>query len=123
MTELEQIQHMQQMQEQLNIFWAGNSWKKYRYLGSWIQSKTLRTTTISVGAYQTHYEIRRRRTNDQCGEHRFFVLQKPVKCSFRLTMRSWGIPEKRASNVAEEDIQMAIQNTDIFDFLVDVIIH
>jgi histone H3/H4 len=39
-----------------------------------------------------------------------------------LTLRSWGYSEKnKRRTLQKEDIQTAIRNTDIFDFLVDVI--
>jgi histone H3/H4 len=39
-----------------------------------------------------------------------------------LTLRAWGYSEKnKRRTLQKEDIQTAIRNTDIFDFLVDVI--
>ncbi|KAF1778589.1 Histone-fold [Phytophthora cactorum] len=120
LTEAEQAQHQLQMEQQLKSFWA---------------KQLLEMEQLEVGSeqdFKNHNDLplaRIKRIMKSDEDVRMISAEAPVlfakACEMfilELTLRSWGYSEKnKRRTLQKEDIQTAIRNTDIFDFLVDVI--
>ncbi|CEG36566.1 nuclear transcription factor y subunit c-9 isoform 1 [Plasmopara halstedii] len=120
LTEAEQAQHQLQMEQQLKAFWA---------------KQLLEMEQLEVGSeqdFKNHNDLplaRIKRIMKSDEDVRMISAEAPVlfakACEMfilELTLRSWGYSEKnKRRTLQKEDIQTAIRNTDIFDFLVDVI--
>ncbi|RLN86690.1 hypothetical protein BBJ28_00013386 [Nothophytophthora sp. Chile5] len=111
LTEAEQKQHQLQMEQQLKSFWAKQLLEVH---------------------FKNHNDLplaRIKRIMKSDEDVRMISAEAPVlfakACEMfilELTLRSWGYSEKnKRRTLQKEDIQTAIRNTDIFDFLVDVI--
>ncbi|OQR91686.1 hypothetical protein THRCLA_08915 [Thraustotheca clavata] len=120
LTQEEHAAHMAQMEAQLKVFWAG---------------QLAEMEKLEVGSeqdFKNHNDLplaRIKRIMKSDEDVRMISAEAPVlfakACEMfilELTLRSWGYSEKnKRRTLQKEDIQTAIRNTDIFDFLVDVI--
>ncbi|KAH9187617.1 hypothetical protein AeNC1_010413 [Aphanomyces euteiches] len=120
LTQEEHAAHMAQMEQQLKVFWAG---------------QLAEMEKLEVGSeqdFKNHNDLplaRIKRIMKSDEDVRMISAEAPVlfakACEMfilELTLRSWGYSEKnKRRTLQKEDIQTAIRNTDIFDFLVDVI--
>ncbi|DAZ93066.1 TPA: hypothetical protein N0F65_008860, partial [Lagenidium giganteum] len=119
MSEAEQAQHQLQMEQQLKSFWA---------------KQLQEMEQLEVGSeqdFKNHNDLplaRIKRIMKSDEDVRMISAEAPVlfakACEMfilELTLRSWGYSEKnKRRTLQKEDIQTAIRNTDIFDFLVDM---
>jgi len=118
--EIDSATHMQQMKQQLRLFWMEQMQEMER---------------LEVGSeqdFKNHNDLplaRIKRIMKSDEDVRMISAEAPVlfakACEMfilELTLRSWCYSEKnKRRTLQKEDIQTAIKKTEIFDFLVDVI--
>ncbi|RMX62734.1 hypothetical protein KXD40_002551 [Peronospora effusa] len=150
LTEAEQAQHQLQMEQQLKSFWAKQLLEMEQLeVGSEQGPKTSEQLGLKIPVltyfvcrllelhhfatdFKNHNDLplaRIKRIMKSDEDVRMISAEAPVlfakACEMfilELTLRSWGYSEKnKRRTLQKEDIQTAIRNTDIFDFLVDVI--
>ncbi|KAG6961266.1 hypothetical protein JG687_00007776 [Phytophthora cactorum] len=128
LTEAEQAQHQLQMEQQLKSFWAKQLLEMEQLeVGS--EQGAASATKIYFKNHNDLPLARIKRIMKSDEDVRMISAEAPVlfakACEMfilELTLRSWGYSEKnKRRTLQKEDIQTAIRNTDIFDFLVDVI--
>mmetsp|Transcript_15892 Transcript_15892/g.60536 ORF Transcript_15892/g.60536 Transcript_15892/m.60536 type:complete len:141 (-) Transcript_15892:57-479(-) len=119
-SEADSPEHLQHMQEMLDRFWTREMHEMEQ---------------LEVGTeqeYKNHNDLplaRIKRIMKSDEDVRMISAEAPVlfakACEMfilELTLRSWCYSEKsKRRTLQKEDIQTAVQKTDIFDFLVDVI--
>ena len=118
--EIDSATHLQQMKQQLRMFWMEQMQEMER---------------LEVGSeqdFKNHNDLplaRIKRIMKSDEDVRMISAEAPVlfakACEMfilELTLRSWFYSEKnKRRTLQKEDIQTAIRKTEIFDFLVDVI--
>jgi len=147
LTEAEHAQHLAQMEAQLKVFWSKQLEEMeklevgceqgivFLHLVGWnVQCERfiMRFIYVTMLDFKNHNDLplaRIKRIMKSDEDVRMISAEAPVlfakACEMfilELTLRSWGYSEKnKRRTLQKEDIQTAIRNTDIFDFLVDVI--